>query len=189
MKSKFVIPFFFMMSFPTLLFSQIEKLELLNNVVPSKELVEISVEARITQELIALKSNLSRIESEIQTIDIRNYGIREYEEYVIDIDSPVENLEEAIYFGNLTVDIMVNIFDLFSSSGGLQIPSGTTLLVDLNSEIQRIENMIVDLQNKRQEYSTAFENFDQMANQLYNLLSSVLRAMNEMRSITIRNLN
>ena len=36
--------------------------------------------------------------------------------------------------------------------------------------------------------STAFQNFDQKANQLYNLLSSVMKAMNEMRINTMRNI-
>ena len=35
---------------------------------------------------------------------------------------------------------------------------------------------------------TAFQNFDQKANQLYNLLSSVMKSMNEMRMGTVRNI-
>jgi hypothetical protein len=35
---------------------------------------------------------------------------------------------------------------------------------------------------------TAFQNFDQKTNQLYNLLSSVMKSMNEMRMGTIRNM-
>ena len=34
----------------------------------------------------------------------------------------------------------------------------------------------------------SFQNFDQKANQLYNLMSSVLKATNEMRSGTVRNM-
>ncbi len=44
------------------------------------------------------------------------------------------------------------------------------------------------VRNKRQMASTAFQNFDQKANQLYNLLSSVMKAMNEMRMGTVRNM-
>ena len=36
--------------------------------------------------------------------------------------------------------------------------------------------------------STGFQNFDQKANQMYNLLSSVMKAMNEMRMGTARNM-
>jgi len=36
--------------------------------------------------------------------------------------------------------------------------------------------------------STAFQNFDQKSNQLYNLISSVMKAMNEMRKGTVRNM-
>ena len=35
---------------------------------------------------------------------------------------------------------------------------------------------------------TAFQNFDQMGNQMYNLLSSVMKSMNEMRMGIIRNM-
>ena len=35
---------------------------------------------------------------------------------------------------------------------------------------------------------TAFQNFDQKANQMYNLLSSVMKSMNEMRMGTTRNM-
>lgn len=40
----------------------------------------------------------------------------------------------------------------------------------------------------RQVVSTAFQNFDQKANQTYNILSSVMKSMNEMRMGTIRNM-
>ena len=41
---------------------------------------------------------------------------------------------------------------------------------------------------EEEETPTYFENFDQKANQLYNLLSSVMKAMNEMRMGTVRNI-
>jgi hypothetical protein len=44
------------------------------------------------------------------------------------------------------------------------------------------------VRNKREMASTAFQNFDQKANQLYNLLSSVMKAMSEMRMGTVRNM-
>lgn len=35
---------------------------------------------------------------------------------------------------------------------------------------------------------TAFQNFDQKTNQMYNILSSVMKSMNEMRMGSIRNM-
>ena len=58
----------------------------------------------------------------------------------------------------------------------------------LNDTIKTVESMQETVRNKRQMASTAFQNFDQKSNQLYNLMSSVLKSMNEMRSSTIRNM-
>lgn len=58
----------------------------------------------------------------------------------------------------------------------------------LNDTIKEVESMQETVRNKRQMASTAFQNFDQKSNQLYNLLSSVMKAMNEMRMGTVRNM-
>ncbi len=58
----------------------------------------------------------------------------------------------------------------------------------LNTTIKEVEGMQETVRNKRQMASTAFQSFDQKANQLYNLLSSVMKAMNEMRMGTTRNM-
>lgn len=58
----------------------------------------------------------------------------------------------------------------------------------LNDTIKEVEAMQETVRNKRQMASTAFQNFDQKANQLYNLMSSVMKAMNEMRMGTTRNM-
>lgn len=58
----------------------------------------------------------------------------------------------------------------------------------LNSEIKKVEATQETVRNKRQMASTAFQSFDQKSNQLYNLLSSVMKAMNEMRMGTTRNM-
>ena len=44
------------------------------------------------------------------------------------------------------------------------------------------------IRNERQEFQTMFENFDQKANQFFNILSTVLKSMQETRSSIIRNL-
>jgi hypothetical protein len=58
----------------------------------------------------------------------------------------------------------------------------------LSNALEEIESMRKNVRNKRQMASTAFQNYDQKANQLYNLLSSVMKAMNEMRKGTVRNM-
>jgi hypothetical protein len=60
--------------------------------------------------------------------------------------------------------------------------------VGIKQTIRQLQKMESEVRNRRQEASTAFQNFDQKANQLYNLLSSVMKAMNEMRMGTVRNL-
>jgi methyl-accepting chemotaxis protein len=64
----------------------------------------------------------------------------------------------------------------------------TRLSNGLNDTIKEVESMQETVRNKRQMASTAFQNFDQKANQLYNLMSSVMKAMNEMRMGTVRNM-
>jgi hypothetical protein len=45
------------------------------------------------------------------------------------------------------------------------------------------------VRNKRQEDQTAFENFDQKSNQLFNILSTVMKSMKEMQAGVTRNMN
>ena len=53
----------------------------------------------------------------------------------------------------------------------------------------RAEREQMDLvRNKRQEYQTAFENFDQKTNQLFNILSTVLKSMKDMQGAVTRNM-
>jgi hypothetical protein len=59
---------------------------------------------------------------------------------------------------------------------------------NLQDEIKQVEQEQEKVRNKRQIATTAFQNFDQKANQLFNLLSSVMKAMNEMRMGTVRNM-
>jgi len=54
--------------------------------------------------------------------------------------------------------------------------------------IRQLQQMEGQVRNRRQNASSAFSNFDQKTNQLYNLLSSVMKAMNEMNMGTVRNM-
>lgn len=58
----------------------------------------------------------------------------------------------------------------------------------LDSEMKKVESWQESVRNERQMASTSFQNFDQKSNQLYNLLSSVLKSVNEMRGGTVRNM-
>ena len=58
----------------------------------------------------------------------------------------------------------------------------------LGHEIKVIETKMEHVRNKRQEFMTMFENFDQKANQLFNLLSTVMKSMKEMMSSGTRNI-
>jgi len=58
----------------------------------------------------------------------------------------------------------------------------------LSDAIRDAESQQEQVRNERQMVDTAFQNFDQKANQLYNLLSSVMKTMNEMRMGSARNM-
>jgi len=47
------------------------------------------------------------------------------------------------------------------------------------ADIKKLESLMEDVKNSRQAASTAFENFDQKANVLFDLLSQILKNMNE----------
>ena len=54
---------------------------------------------------------------------------------------------------------------------------------DLDESIKDVESTQESERNKRQMASTAFQDFDQKTNQLYNMLSSVAKTVGEMRGI------
>ena len=59
---------------------------------------------------------------------------------------------------------------------------------ELTNEIMEIESDRDTVRNKRQLTTTQFENFDQKTNQLYNLLSTVMKAISEMSFNVVRNI-
>jgi len=46
-----------------------------------------------------------------------------------------------------------------------------------------------EVRNKRQEFQTMFENFDQKANQFFNILTTVMKSMKETKATIVRNIN
>ena len=55
----------------------------------------------------------------------------------------------------------------------------------LTDLIKRVERRQEEIRNTRQMAATAFQNFDQKSNQLFDLLASVIKTMNEMRAIGV----
>jgi len=96
--------------------------------------------------------------------------------------------------GMQTVSVDIKNFDLTTTGAdGKLAQIGPTKTENMNqfslsNRIKEVESMQETVRNKRQMASTAFQNFDQKTNQLYNLLSSVLKGMGEMRMSTTRNM-
>lgn len=132
---------------------------------------------------------------------LKDYNIMadKLSDYLSDLVKSSQQLSEASagakYPEKVTIPVDVNSFDLstLSSAGKVVAKEGAaqTRTLDragLNDTIKEVESMQEEVRNKRQMASTAFQNFDQKANQLYNLMASVLKVMNEMRSSTTRNM-
>lgn len=96
------------------------------------------------------------------------------------------------YPEKVSIPVEIRTYDLqgLGSDGHLQFKMETRQLdrAGLNDAIKQIEADQETVRNRRQMSSTAFQNFDQKSNQLYNLMSSVLKTTNEMRSGVIRNM-
>jgi hypothetical protein len=59
---------------------------------------------------------------------------------------------------------------------------------ELSDYIKQVETQMEEVRNKRSEFQTLFENFDQKSNQMLNLLSTVLKNMHDMQQAVMRNL-
>lgn len=76
---------------------------------------------------------------------------------------------------------------LAGSYGGVSpVPSNSATLAQ---KWQALTSDLEEVRNRRQEFQTMFENFDQKTNQLFNILSTVLKTMKEMESSIARNIN
>jgi len=109
--------------------------------------------------------------------------IREFKNYDC-LRGPATKIEAEL---KSTEKTMINAEQLMSKKPINKEIAGP-IVEDLSTRIKILENLMEEVRNKRQECVTVFENFDQKANQLYNLLSSVMKAMKEMEEGTIRNL-
>jgi len=61
-------------------------------------------------------------------------------------------------------------------------------VASIAEDIKGLEAATEDMKKKREEFQTSFENFDQKANQLFNILSTVLKNMKDTQSGIIRNI-
>jgi len=66
--------------------------------------------------------------------------------------------------------------------------SGAFRQKKLKDEIKALDEVLAEVKDKRQEYTTEFENFDQKANQLFNLLATVLKNEKEAQMGITRNM-
>jgi len=121
-------------------------------------------------------------------------GLSQYLGELVDASSKLSAKgKDEEYPDKVTVDVDVKEFDLstLGKDGKLiEMDSQSEPLnsASLNNRIKEVESMQETVRNKRQMASTSFQNFDQKSNQLYNLISSVMKSMNEMRSGTVRNM-
>ena len=84
----------------------------------------------------------------------------------------------------------------WESKSQLSSREETRLAVEeLKKNMKRIENLLVRAQNykaeylaKRQKYTTVFDNYDQKSNQLFNIISTILKNQKEMEAGITRNL-
>lgn len=65
--------------------------------------------------------------------------------------------------------------------------SGAFRQKKLKDEIKTLDEVLAEVKGKRQEYTTEFENFDQKANQLFNILATVLKNEKEAQMGITRN--
>ncbi len=117
--------------------------------------------------------------------------------YLSELVSVSEDLsvksEGQKYPEKVHINVECKTFDLstLNKNGQLVETKNVTKSLDrqgLNDRIKDVESMQETVRNKRQMASTAFQNFDQKANQLYNLMASVMKSLNEMRGGTVRNM-
>lgn len=84
----------------------------------------------------------------------------------------------------IRTDLAQDLLKIERGLANLSIRINNAIIEEMKLRDKKIDKA----KSSRKEFETIFENFDQKANQLYNLLSSVMKAMNEMRMGTSRNL-
>jgi hypothetical protein len=99
--------------------------------------------------------------------------------------SQLRAIAKMIEAGRPIVEINKAAADFVRKSPGLSVEAA---VAEISKSIKGLESRAEETRNKRQEYQTMFENFDQKANQLFNILSTVMKNMKETQSGIVRNL-
>jgi hypothetical protein len=187
MKTKALFSIIVLFILPGMLMSQIRELALPDDDICIEEPASPNIEQEINLELVSLRSKISSMDVQIQYLDRQLMYIEDMDSYSRE-DVLLDNyLNNAINYGDQAIDAAEKVIDLSAAFGGIIISTVSTN-VDLGAEIKNVENMMEQMRANRQAASTSFENFDQKADQLYNMMSAILKMMNEMKSQTLRNL-
>lgn len=97
----------------------------------------------------------------------------------------LQEIAKMIEAGRPIAEINKSSADFIRDFPGVEPESAVSAIA---KEIKGVEAAMEEIRNKRQEYQTSFENFDQKANQLFNILSTVMKTMKEMQSAITRNI-
>jgi hypothetical protein len=97
----------------------------------------------------------------------------------------LREIGKMIEAGRPIAEINMSSADFIRDFPGVEPESAVSAIA---REIKGVEASMEELRNKRQEHQTSFENFDQKTNQLFNILSTVMKTMKEMQSGIVRNI-
>jgi hypothetical protein len=84
--------------------------------------------------------------------------------------------------------------EAFLNKRPIDSQTAQSVVRNLSTHTQKLDNLMAEFTNTirpniRQQFQTSFENFDQKTNQLFNILSTVLKNQKEMTSGITRNIN
>lgn len=97
----------------------------------------------------------------------------------------LQAIAKMIEAGRPIADVNKASADFVRDFPGVDVEAAVAAIA---KNIKGVEARMEELKNKRQEMTTAFENFDQKSNQLFNILSTVMKTMKEMQSGITRNI-
>lgn len=99
--------------------------------------------------------------------------------------SQLRAIAKMIEAGRPIVEINKAAADFVRKSPGLSVEAA---VAEISRSVKGLEARTEETRNKRQDYQTMYENFDQKINQLYNTLSTLMKNMKETQSSVVRNL-
>ncbi len=99
--------------------------------------------------------------------------------------SQLRAIAKMIETGRSIAEIKKAAADFVRVSPGLSVEAA---VAEISRNIKGLEARAEETRNKRQDYQTMFENFDQKTQQLFNILSTVMKNMKETQSSVTRNI-